>query len=476
MKASPDARQAESLTYMPRTAEELSRSYAAKRPKGRKFHERAGRVLAGGVGHDLRHFEPVPLYIARGSGGRKWDVDGHEYVDFLLGNAALLLGHADREVIDAVARAMADGSHFGNDHPLHIEWAEWVGRLVPAAERVRFVNSGSEATLLALRLARAFTGKTKILRFEGHFHGWHDDVVHGFQPPFDADGSLGVPGSVRANQVTIPDNDLERLDEALSSDGDIAAAILEPSGASWGRVPLAEGFLQCLRTLTARHDVLLIFDEVVSGFRFSPGGAQQLYGVTPDLACLAKVLAGGMPGGAVVGRADIMRLFDHTGDARHDRHGRVLHLGTFNASPPSAAAGIVALGRIAGGEPIERANRLATFLRAAFNDVLERLGVAGYAYGPASTFHVYFETDRDRVRRAGSRTGLQTTEARRLKGMPGELITQYQRRLRHHGVDLMSSTGGVLSSAHTEADLAHAAEAFEATVKALREERLVLDL
>ncbi|HUY32665.1 MAG TPA: aspartate aminotransferase family protein [Pirellulales bacterium] len=460
----------------PRTAAELSQIYAANRPEGRKFQQRAGRVLAGGVGHDLRHFEPVPLYISRASGGRKWDVDGHEYVDFLMGNGALLLGHADPEVIEAVARAMADGSHFGNDHPLHIEWAEWVQRLVPAAERVRFMNSGSEATLLALRLARAFSGKTKILRFEGHFHGWHDDVVHGFQPPFEADGSLGVPASVRANQVILPDNDLERLEQTLSSHGDIAAAILEPSGAAWGRVPLAEGFLQGLRELTARHNVLLIFDEVVSGFRFSPGGAQALYGVTPDLASLAKVLAGGMPGGAVVGRADVMQLFDHTGDTRHDRHGRVVHLGTFNASPPCAAAGIAALRRIAGGQPIERANRLAEQLRAAFNEILERLGIAGYAYGPASTFHVYFETDRGRVRAAGSRDGLHTREARRLKGMPGDLVTQYQRRLRHHGVDLMSSTGGVLSSTHTEADLAHAAEAFELTVKALLEERLVLDL
>jgi glutamate-1-semialdehyde 2,1-aminomutase len=455
-------------------ATDLSELYAGRRPESRKFHQRARRVLAGGVGHDLRHFEPVPLYIARASGGRKWDVDGHEYVDFLLGNAALLLGHADPEMIEAVTRAMADGSHFGNDHPLHIEWAEWVERLVPAAERVRFVNSGSEATQLALRLARAFTGKRKVLRFEGHFHGWHDDVVHGFQPPFDADGSLGVPGSVRTNQVAIADNDLELLETTLCNDGEIAAAILEPSGASWGRVPLAAGYLQGLRELTTKYGVQLIFDEVVSGFRFSPGGAQELYRVTPDLACLAKVLAGGMPGGAVVGRAEIMQLFEHTGDAIHDRHRRVLHLGTFNASPPSAAAGISVLRRIAGGEPIERANRLATQLRAAFNDVLERLGVAGYVYGPASTFHAYFETDPARVGAAGSREALTTNDARRLKGMPGELVTQYQRRLRHHGVDIMSSTGGVLSSAHTEADLARAAEAFEAAIKALRDEQLVL--
>src|SRR6516164_2560769 len=164
----------------------LIQAYAVRRPKSAELYRRACQVLGGGVGHDLRHFEPVPLYIARAQGSRKWDVDGNEYIDFLLGNGALLLGHADPEVIEAVARAMSTGSHYGNDHPLHIEWAEWVCRLVPSAERVRFVNSGTEATLLALRMARAYTGRRKILRFEGHFHGWHDDVVHGFAPPFEA--------------------------------------------------------------------------------------------------------------------------------------------------------------------------------------------------------------------------------------------------------------------------------------------------
>src|SRR4051812_10648671 len=215
---------------------DLVGAYSSKRPKSDELYRRARQVLAGGVGHDLRHFTPVPLYIERAQGARKWDVDGNEYIDFLLGNGALLLGHADPEVYAAVAKAMASGSHFGSDHPLHVEWAEWVCRLIPSAERVRFVNSGTEASLLALRLARAFTGKRKVLRFEGHFHGWHDDVVHGFAPPFDADGSLGVPAQVRSNLVTVPDGDGEKLALALEQDWEIAAAVLEASGASWGRV------------------------------------------------------------------------------------------------------------------------------------------------------------------------------------------------------------------------------------------------
>ena len=237
---------------------------------------------------------------------------------------------------------------------------------------------------------------------------------------------------------------------------DLAAVILEATGASWGRVPLEVEFMQGLRELTRRHDVLLIFDEVISGFRFSPGGAQGLYGIEPDLSCFAKVVAGGTPGGAVAGRADIMELMDLSGDAHHDRFERVLHFGTFNAAPISAAAGVAVLKEIASGEPIERANAMAAKLRAAWEEVLERLGIAGYVYGACSTFHVFFETDEQLVRGAASREALHTTEAKRLKGMPSTLITEYQRHLRHYGVDLMSYTGGVLSAANSEGDIEEA--------------------
>jgi glutamate-1-semialdehyde 2,1-aminomutase len=451
-------------------------AFAARRPKSAALFERAKRVLGGAVGHDLRYSLPMPLYIERGRGGRKWDVDGNEYVDFLMGNGALLLGHADPEVVDAIARAAAFGTHFGNDHPLHIEWAELVQRLIPCAERVRFTNSGTEATQLALRIARAATGRNRILRLAGHFHGWHDDVVHGFQPPFDADGSLGVPPHVRQGLITIPDGDLNLLDDTLAANSDVAAVILEPSGASWGRVPIDPKWLRGVREATARRGVLLIFDEVVTGFRFSSGGAQKLYSVTPDLCCLAKVMAGGMPGGAVAGREAVMRVFDMTGDPHHDRHQRVVHFGTYNAAPTSAAAGIVVLRRVANGMAIEQADAAARRLRDAWDAVLERHGIAGYVYGPASTYHVYFETDLERVRQARSRPDLHTTDAARLKGMPGPLIAQYQRRMRFGGVDNMSSTGGVTCSAHTSDDIGGATVAFEQTVLALRDEGEVLSL
>lgn len=464
------------MNGMATTAVDLCSEYARQRPKSLALFERAKKALGGRVGHDLRYFEPVPLYVARGSGSRKWDIDGHGYIDFHMGNGALLLGHADPEIVEAIQAASSLGTHFGNDHPLQIEWAELVQRLMPCAERVRFVNSGSEATMLAIRLARAFTGRTKLLRFEGHFHGWHDDVVHGFQPPFDADGSLGVPLQVRENLVTISDGNLDLLEETLASDTQIAAAIIEPSGGSWGRVPLDAAFLRGLRELTARYGVVLIFDEVLTGFRLSPGGAQQRFGVTPDLAATAKILAGGMPGGAVVGRADILQLFDLTDDARHNRFGRVTHFGTFNAAPLSAAAGVVALKRVATGEPTSTADRMAERLRKSWGEVLERLGMAGYVYGVSSIFHVYFETDPQRVKAATDRADLHTMDAARLKGMPGGLVTQYQRLLRFHGADILSGTGGVLSAVHTEADIDEATQIFERAMLALRDEGIVLTL
>ena len=451
-------------------------SYAQARRQSAALFARAADALGGAVGHDVRHFEPVPLYVTRGEGGRKWDVDGNEYIDFLMGNGALLLGHSHPAVVVAIQRALVDGTHFGNDHPLHVEWGEIVKQLVPSADKVRFVNSGTEATLLALRLARAFTGKNKVLRFEGHFHGWHDGVVHGFQPPFDTDGSLGVPPEVWQSFVTAPANDVDRLEEILTDDGDIAAAIIEPSGASWGRIPTEPEFLHDLRALTVKREVLLVFDEVVTGFRLAPGGAEQYYGITPDLSCFAKIVAGGMPGGAVTGREEIMSLFDFTGDPERDRHRRVVHYGTFNASPLSAAAGIACLQQVAREDPIPRADALGERLRAGFEEVLERHAIAGYVYGIGSIFHVFFETDAAVAAAAGKRDDLRTNDPRKLKGMPGELINSYQRHLRHNGVDNMSSTGGVVSSVHTDRDLEEAAAAFERTVLALAAEKLILRL
>jgi glutamate-1-semialdehyde 2,1-aminomutase len=437
---------------------------SATRPESVAWYARAQLAIAGGVGHDLRHASPMPTCISHGLGAYKWDVDGHRYIDYGLGNAALLLGHAHPAIVAAVREAVGRGTHFGNDHPDQVRWAEAVTRLVPCAERVRFVNSGSEANMLAARLARAFSGRGKLLRFEGHFHGWHDDLVSGFAYPFDAPPSLGLAPGTALGSVMIPANDLDRLDRTLRADGDVAAIILEPSGASWGMVPLVPGFLAGVRELATRHGVLLIFDEVITGFRWAPGGAQERYGITPDLSTHAKVIAGGMPGAAVCGRADVMERMTIRGDARRDRHERVLHLGTFNANPVSAAAALACLEIVATGEPQRHADASAARLRAELDAVLDRRGIAGYVYGEASTFRIYLEAAPGTGR---PREALRTLDAITLKSIPGPVIAAIQNGFRARGMELMSSTGGVTSSAHTEGDVAETVAAFDDLVAEL---------
>ncbi|MCC6179775.1 MAG: aminotransferase class III-fold pyridoxal phosphate-dependent enzyme [Chloroflexi bacterium] len=447
-----------------------SQTYKDQRPRAVELYAEAQQVIAGGVGHDVRHNPLAPIYIQYGRGSRKWDVDGNEYIDYGMGNGALLLGHAHPGVLQAVQSVVESGLHFGNDHPQMLVWAKLIRDLIPCAERVRFDNSGTEGTMLALRLARAYTGRTKVLRFEGHFSGWHDYVGRGAYPPFDRSVSLGIPQSTLETIVVIP-ADLDRVEQVLRQDPDIAAVMLEPSGASWGTVPLTADFNRGLRALTSRYEVPLIYDEVITGFRYSPGGYQGLIGVTPDLAVLGKIVTGGLPGGAVVGRADIMRLFDFTGDAQHDRFGRVSHLGTFNANPLSTASGIASLRLVADGSAQAHADRMADLLRRGMEEILEEEHAAGYAYGDSSVFHVYLEAYPGRG--AASRADLHTTDARTLKSIPGSVVTAFQRNLNIRGVDLMSYAGGVTSAAHTEQDVQETLDAFRETIRVMLAEQIL---
>ena len=214
--------------------------------------------------------------------------------------------------------------------------------MVPSAERVRFTSSGTEATHLAVRLSRAYTGRRKILRFRTHFHGWHDHMTSGYSAHFDGSPTPGVLAEVAESVILLTPGDIDALRATLEADGDIAAVFIEPTGGSFGMVPVKPDFLAAVRELTAKHGILLIFDEVISGFRVAPGGAQAQFGITPDLTTLAKILAGGLPGGAVVGRKDVLDLLDFEA-AKANGHEKVGHQGTFNANPLSAAAGSATL-------------------------------------------------------------------------------------------------------------------------------------
>ena len=433
-------------------------AYVESRPTSQKLYDEAVTRLAGGVAHDSRYVAPFPLYIDRAKGSRKWDVDGHEYIDYSMGSASLLLGHAHPDVVAALVEQAPKGTFYGSCTPLEVEWAGLVQQLIPSAEQIRFVGSGTEATMLAIRVARAFTGKSKIIRFEGHYHGWHDHVAVGMQAPFDEAPTLGLLPAIVAATVVLPANDPARVEAELKKDKDIAAVILEASGASWGTVPLVSGFHAELRRLTEKYGVLLIFDEIITGFRHSPGGVQALIGVTPDITTMAKVVTGGLPGGAVGGRADVMRVLDPRTEFGGRRPGAI-HRGTFNANPLAAAAGIAALKVVTTGEPQRHANALAARLRQQMQEVLNRHGVAGVVYGDASTFHIYFGRAGN-----GSIDGLSAGE---LKGIPKKTVSAFQQALRVRGVDVMSYTGGLTSLAHTDEDVRQTVHVFDEAVAEL---------
>jgi glutamate-1-semialdehyde 2,1-aminomutase len=428
-----------------------------------ELYQRSQAVIAGGITHDSRNFAPFPIYIERSDGSRKWDVDGNELIDHWMGHGSLLLGHNNAQVTNAVAEQVHRGTHFGACHELEVAWAEQITRLIPSAEWVRFTMSGTESTMLAMRDARAFTGRELIIRFAGHFHGWHDYAMAGYQPPFDTPTSTGVPRAVAETMLVAYPNNIDSVRELLDAHPDqVAAVILEPGGGSNGIIPPNLQFLRDLRALTSERRVVLIFDEVITGFRYSPGGAQQLYGVTPDLTTLAKIVAGGLPGGAVVGKKEILAVQTFKGELHKDRFERVLQQGTFNANPLSAAAGLNALQLVAEGWPTEQANQAGEQLREGLRDMLERRGVAGAVLGESSVFQILLGE--------GMEEAAATTDVQRLMAGRGAVNT-LRKAMLLNGVDLMRS-GGFTSIAHQDAELSHTILAFDRSLEALQREGL----
>jgi glutamate-1-semialdehyde 2,1-aminomutase len=445
----------------------LDQRYIAENGNSRALYEKALKLLPGGIAHDIRRQDPFPLYISRGVGARKWDVDGHELIDYGMGHGALLLGHSHPVVTRAVAEALRDGTHFSADHPMELAWAERIMRLIPSAELVRFVSSGTEATMMAMRLARAFTGREKILRFENHFHGWHDYASVGWMPA-SANSMPGIPEGVRHSMVTTA-VDLSKVEEALKL-GDIAAVILEPAGAGSATHPLPEGFLRDLRALTQKYDTLLIMDEVVTGFRWSPGGVQAKLGVNPDLTTLAKIVAGGLPGGAVVGRLDVMeqlRFKDKQWNIDH----KVMHNGTFNANPLSAAAGVASLDIISDGKVQAFCDGQTSKLRAGFNAILNRHEVEGCAYGESSSFRLVLGVPVP-ARGEGDLRDPKLPSDVLKKGSPAAIEHALHLAMLHEGVNLFHG-GGLLSIGHDDQVVDDTLQAFERVLVEMQEMKML---
>jgi len=443
-------------------------AYRAATPGSAAASEKANRLFPSGVTHDSRYIEPYGLYITRAQGPRKWDVDGNCYVDYFGGHGALLLGHCHPKVVEAVKQQMERSTHFGASHETEIAWAEWVLKLVPSAERVRFTSSGTEATLMAVRLARAFTGKSKLIRFKHHFHGWHDHMTSGYASHFDGSPTPGVLSGVAGGLLLAEQNDAEGLARLLEANDDIAAAILEPTGAHGAQLPIDPKFLTALRELTRQHGVVLIFDEVVTGFRVSPGGAQAEYGIRPDLTTLAKILAGGLPGGAVAGRKDILDLLDFQVTKAAERE-KISHQGTFNANPLSAAAGVAALEIVGTTDSCARANRYADSLRRHINEVFEEEHVPWAAYGMFSNFHIFTNPDRSAIVPTRFDPRQQPAESFFDKRQAA-IVHKFRLAMMTGGVDFSGSPGGVISATHGEAELEDTVKALRHTMRMLKQE------
>ena len=364
-------------------------------------------------------------------------------------------------MVEALAKRNPLGSYFAHSMEPELEWGELVRDLVPSAEKVRFVGSGSEATMLAMRVARGYTGKEKIVRWESHYHGFHDYTMVGTYPPFDVPGSIGIPQGAIDSVIVLPP-DLDALERTLKSDNNIAGVITEPSGASFGAVPMTPEFLEGVRNLTRQHGVVMILDEVITGFRWSPGGLQAKFGIDTDLTSLAKVLTGGLAGGALAGKDEFMEKMTITGDSHRDRFERVSHQGTFNGNPYCAATGIAALKIVATGEIQAHADKMAERLRNGLSEIMDRREVAACAYGESSTFHIYF----------GGRSA-KGLGAATLKAQPEDVRNAFRRGLMVRGADLMSRCSGNVSGVHSEKDIDEALEIFDGTIAAMLEEGVI---
>ena len=446
----------------------------SKHPRSKILYKRALRLFARGVTHDARYFKPMPIYCIGAKGSKKWDVDGNEYIDYWMGHGALILGHAHPIVTEAAVEQARKGTHLGASHDLEIEWAEKVRRLLPCARNgyVEFTSSGTEATLMALRLSRAYTGKQKIIKFLSHFHGWQDYTIIDYNQDFSQilKGAYppGIPDGTLQSVIVLPPNDIESIEETIA-DEDVACVILEPGGASMGYLPTYRPFLEKLRKITRDNDVILIFDEVVTGFRDAPGGAQERYGVIPDLSTLGKILGGGYPGGAVAGRRDIMGLLDfRDGDGWELR--RIQHPGTFNANPLSAAAGNACLGFILKGEVHPRINHAGERFRRALNDVFEDTQIDGLAWGTTdSIVYVGFGFSEEDLKVEDIKGYV---KFQRKKAMNKKPIEYLDKTMINRGVHPMGARF-ILSIMHSDEDLQHTVECFEDSLKELKREGII---
>jgi glutamate-1-semialdehyde 2,1-aminomutase len=424
------------------------------RKRSDELFTEARRYLPGGVDSPVRAFKAVggsPVFVARGDGSRVWDEDGNEFIDYVCSWGPLILGHAHPNIVQALKQAAERGTSFGAPTELETRLAGMVCEALPSVDMVRFVNSGTEAAMSALRLARAYTGKDKIIKFDGCYHGHNDGLLARAGSGVATLGlpdSPGVPSGYTQSTLVAPYNDLDAVRRLFEHHPDIAAVIVEPVAANMGVVPPQPGFLEGLRELTRSSGALLIFDEVITGFRMAYGGAQGLYGVMPDLTCLGKVIGGGLPVGAYGGRADIMRMVAPEGP--------VYQAGTLSGNPLAMTAGIETLKVLRQGDVYAEIERKSARLEEGIAAAVSRAGVPVYISRVGSLLTAFF-------------TAGPVTEYESARSADTKRFGQFFRGLLERGVYWPPSQfeAAFVSLAHSDDDI-------EATIEALGQALLEL--
>ena len=352
----------------------------------RELFEAAKRLMPGGVSSPVRAISPYPFYVSRAEGPHLWTVDGQRLIDYCLAYGPMILGHRHPLVMERVVRQLEQGWLYGTPSELEVSLAKRIVGHYPSIDMLRFVSTGTEATMAALRIARGYTGKDRIVKVEGGFHGAHDAVLvkaGSGATTLGVPDSLGVPKDTAKNTIQVPYNDLGAMEAALTGfEGEVAAVIMEPVLGNIGPVLPEPGYLEGARRLTEEHGVLLIFDEVITGFRLSLGGAQARYGVVPDMTTLGKIIGGGFPIGVVGGRRELMEMVAPSGG--------IYQAGTFNGSPVSLAAGMATLDVLEGERTLERLDSVGEDLRKALAQIVEDLGLSYSVVGTASIFKIFF--------------------------------------------------------------------------------------
>lgn len=425
----------------------LMKEYIRKRPGSEKLHEQAAQLFsANGATHGARILDPFRPYVTHAKGVRKWDVDGNEYIDYVMGHGSLILGHSHPEWVKAVQEQVVKGVHFGENHQLEIEWAKLIKSMMPVAERVEYCACGNEANMLGIRLARLFTGRKKVLRFVENFHGWGDEVA--------MEGNAGL---VNPEVKVIPMNDLNLVEKELATK-EYAIVMTEGGGAHMaGQIPWDTDFIQSLGDIAKKYGTLWLIDEVVTGLRETRGGWQSVVGVKPDLTSLGKCTSGGMAIGVIVGRADVFEAFDPKTSA--ERYLR--HTGTWNGNPLLCSAGVAACKMYLDGEPQKKARDMGTYLREKGNQILRRQNISGRLYG-RTIIHLHlgpidFEPDNEYSPPTKDVPKIVSKEMAAVK-------TRLGLHLMHRGIATMGGRFFVLSSVHTKQDIDQTMEAFASSI------------